>query len=107
MRKQTKKQADTFRAMTIKALVSLGAVPSGSTMYQFRLETIHGLLHLSPCDNAIRTRFDDIPAVPPAGAPLNPYSGKWNFELSDKPDDRELAVVIHSIRRILPQRKES
>jgi hypothetical protein len=100
MRKHTPKQAAVFKSKAIKALVALGAFPCGG-MYEHRLETKHGLLCLSVCDNAIRTRFDNVPPCNPAGAPLNPYSGKWNFEFSAKPTDEELDTAIRQIRGVL------
>ena len=101
MRNQTLKQADAFKAKAITALVALGAFPCGG-MYEHRLETKHGLLCLSVCDTAIRTRFDNVPPCNPAGAPLNPHSGKWNFEFGIKPTQEELDCAIASIKRILP-----
>ncbi len=101
MRHQTEKQAAAFKAKATKALVALGATP-GEGMYGFKLNTIHGMLHIAPYGEAIRTRFNDIPVSPPAGAPLNRYSGKWNFEFGLHPTDEELEQAIASIKAILP-----
>jgi hypothetical protein len=67
-------------------------------MYQFHLPTKLGTLLISPCDGAIRTRFDEVPPAAPCGAPLNPYSGKWNFEGLD--DDSLVGRAIYWIERI-------
>ena len=100
MRHQTEKQAAAFKVKVVKALQTLPVFPCGGS-YEFRLETRHGLLRLAPGENSIRTRFDDIPASAPAGAPLNPYSGKWNFEFGFKPAQVELDWAIECIRRVL------
>jgi hypothetical protein len=67
-------------------------------MYPYHLQTAFGELLISPCDGAIRTRFEDVPAAAPCGASLNPYSGKWNFEGLD--DDSLVRLAIYRIERI-------
>ena len=66
--------------------------------YQYELPTKLGTLLISPCEGAIRTRFEDVPPAAPCGAPLNPYSGKWNFEGLD--DDALVGRSIYWIERI-------
>ena len=67
-------------------------------MYQYHLQTALGTLLISPCDGAIRTRFEEVPPAAPCGASLNPYSGKWNFEGLD--DDSLVGRAIYWIERI-------
>ena len=99
MRHQAAKQAEAFKARAIKAILELGAFPCGG-MYEHRIETKHGLLRLSVCDTAIRTRFDDVPPIAPDGASLNPHSGKWNFEFGVKPTQEDLDHAIRCIKEI-------
>lgn len=66
--------------------------------HPYELSTILGTLHISPCDGAIRTCFETVPAAAPVGAPLNSYSGKWNFEGLD--DDSLVGRAIYWIERI-------
>lgn len=66
--------------------------------YQYQLPTKLGTLLISPCDGAIRTRFDVVPLAAPCGTSLNPYSGKWNFECLD--DDSLVGRAIYWIERI-------
>jgi hypothetical protein len=76
-----------------------GLLPRESgAIYGFELDTKLGKLYLSPCDGAIRTRFEDVPVAAPCGTSLNPYSGKWNFEGLD--DDSEVGRAIYWIERI-------
>lgn len=67
-------------------------------MYPYQLPTIFGILWISPCDGAIRTRFEDVPSAETTGTSLNPYSGKWNFECLD--DDADVGRAIYWIERI-------
>lgn len=69
--------------------------------YQYHLPTKLGTLLISPCDGAIRTRFEEVPPAAPCGASLNPYSGKWNFEGLD--DDSLVGRAIYWIERIAVQ----
>jgi hypothetical protein len=69
--------------------------------YQYHLPTKLGTLWISPCDGAIRTRFEEVPPAAPCGASLNPYSGKWNFEGLD--DDSLVGRAIYWIERIAVQ----
>ncbi|MBN8474515.1 hypothetical protein [Sulfuritalea sp.] len=66
--------------------------------YQYELPTKLGTLLISPCEGAIRTRFEDVPPAAPCGASLNSYSGKWNFEGLD--DDALVGRAIYWIERI-------
>lgn len=68
-------------------------------LYGFRLDTKLGPLALHPADCAIRTRFDEVPLAAPVGAPLNPYSGKWNFEGLD--DAADVGRALDWIGRLL------
>jgi hypothetical protein len=69
-----------------------------AAMYQYHLPTELGTLLISPCDGAIRTRFEEVPPAAPCGTSLNPYSGKWNFEGLD--DDALVGRAISWIERI-------
>jgi hypothetical protein len=69
-------------------------------MYQYHLPTKLGTLLISPCEGAIRTRFEEVPQSAPWGAPLNPYSGKWNFEGLDT--EALVRQSITCIERITP-----
>lgn len=73
--------------------------------YQYYLPTKLGTLLISPCDGAIRTRFEEVPPAAPCGASLNPYSGKWNFEGLD--DDSLVGRAIYWIERIAFQPLEN
>lgn len=75
-----------------------GLTPTGTCMYEYKLPTALGKLLISPCEGAIRTRFEDVPPAAPSGASLNPYSGKWNFEGLD--DDTLVGRAIYWIERI-------
>jgi hypothetical protein len=76
-----------------------GLLPRDSGLcYGYELDTQLGKLLISPCDGAIRTRFDEVPPAAPCGASLNPYSGKWNFEGLD--DDADVGRAIYWIGRI-------
>jgi len=68
-------------------------------MYPYSLDTLLGKLWISPCDGAIRTCFDVVPPIEPVGAPLNKYSGKWNFEGLE--DNSDIGRSIHWIKRIM------
>lgn len=67
-------------------------------VHRYELRTKLGPLYISPCDGAIRTFFEEVPPSAPCGAPLNPYSGKWNFEGLD--DDSLVGRAIYWIERI-------
>ena len=75
-----------------------GLQHAAGAMYQYHLQTAFGTLLISPCDGAIRTRFEEVPPAAPCGASLNPYSGKWNFEGLD--DDSLVGRAIYWIERI-------
>jgi hypothetical protein len=76
-----------------------GLQPRGDGLcYGYELDTQLGKLLISPCDGAIRTRFDEVPLAAPCGTSLNPYSGKWNFEGLD--DDADVGRAIYWIGRI-------
>jgi hypothetical protein len=72
--------------------------PTPQEMYPYKLQTGLGVLWISPCDGAIRTRFEKVPIEEPVGASLNKYSGKWNFEGLD--DTARLVSAIFFIGRI-------
>jgi hypothetical protein len=72
--------------------------PTGTCMYEYELPTKLDTLYISPCEGAIRTRFEDVPPAAPCGTSLNPYSGKWNFEGLD--DDALVGRAIYWIERI-------
>lgn len=102
MRRQTPKQALEFEQKATKALLALGAVPNPDGWYDLNLNTIYGLLRLTPGCNSIRTRFDVVPKNHClSGASFNHYSGKWNFEFAEKPSQEELDQAIENIRRIV------
>jgi len=69
--------------------------------YQYHLPTKLGTLLISPCDGAIRMRFEEVSLAAPCGASLNPYSGKWNFEGLD--DGSLIGRAINWIERIAVQ----
>ncbi len=108
MKRLTKKQEAAWAKKTLAAIVALGAVPDehDDPEYDYRsfvINTIHGPLRLFPYAEAIRSRFETVPkGVNLPGAPLNPFSGKWNFEFSLIPQEAELEAAIAAIRSILP-----
>ena len=102
----TKKQQSLWAKKTLDAVITLGAVPDkyDDPEYNYRsfeAETIYGRLRLFPCHSAIRTRFDVVPPIHPTGAPLNPYSGKWNFEFGLIPEQQELDWAVRCIKGVL------
>lgn len=105
-RKQTKLQAERFKAEARKGLINLGCTENEEgCWYDLSIETIYGKLWVQPGEDSVRTRFDNVPKNPVlSGASFNPHSGKWNFEFSEKPTDVELALCIHEIRKILPRK---
>jgi len=106
----TKKVAAHWQKKVTDAVLSLGAAPDeddSATYRSFVLDTIHGRLRVFPRESAIRTRFDQIPASAPAGASLNRFSGKWNFEFGMPPTELELAHAVESIAAILVPRAAS
>jgi hypothetical protein len=72
--------------------------PTPQEMYPYKLATGYGVLWICPCYGVIRTRFEEVPIDEPAGASLNKYSGKWNFEGLD--DTARLVSAIFFIGRI-------
>lgn len=99
MRKQTAKQGAAFKAAAEVALRAIGAVDhQHGGLY---IATRYGGLRLHPSETAIRTCFDKVPSVDPAGAHLNPYSGKWNFEFGFKPTSDDLDAALKSIKGVL------
>lgn len=107
MKRLTAKQEAAWQKKTIEAITALGAVPDSHDhpphYRSFVIETIHGPLRLFPYAEAIRSRFETVPKVELPGAPLNRFSGKWNFEFSLVPTDVDLALAISAIRSILPK----
>lgn len=107
MRTMTAKQEAAWAKKTLDAVIALGAVPDEHDdpphYRSFALDTVHGRLRLFPYAEAIRTRFEVVPKVPPAGTSLNPCSGKWNFEFGLIPTEDELEAAIASIKAILPE----
>ena len=90
MKKATTKKRqgfyNSFKQAVTEYLISKGAV--AADFYEFQIETTLGLLHVTPFDNWIATRFDDVDrakAVLGSGRDvrLNPCSGKWNFHFAD------------------------
>lgn len=90
----------TFIERATEALKAIGAVEDTSSHRGLVIHTIYGPLRIYPYDTAIRTCFAIIPRWPPAGAELNPYSGKWNFEFGNKPSAANLDYAIQSIKAI-------
>lgn len=102
----TDRQRQALAQRAVDAVVALGAVPDERDHPEYRhfcIETIYGPLRISPRDTAIRTQFDRVPPVAPSGAPLNRFSGKWNFEFGFAPTAKDLNDAIRCIRAILPQ----
>ena len=102
MKKMTEKQAEAMKAKITKAVMSLPFVYPCGGAYEFRLETKYGLLRISPCETAIRTRFDDVPqGVFLSGPMVNPFSGKWNFEFGERPTQEEIDYAVMCIKEVL------
>lgn len=99
MKKRKDFTAKEIENALLESLPNLTRNPPG-LCYQFSLETVFGPLLISPCNSAIRTRFETVPMAAPAGAPLNTYSGKWNFECLD--DASEVGRALYWIGRIAP-----
>lgn len=89
------------QAVVLKAIQEAfpGIVVRPGCTHGYQLHTTLGDLWVSPCNEAIRTCFVDVPAQAPAGTSLNPFSGKWNFECLDTAAD--LARAIEAIARIV------
>jgi len=83
--KRQVKAEERFKTAVTEFIVNLGARPG--SFYDYELDTPAGLLHLSVHDTWLATRFDDVAKgkafTTTCGLACNPYSGKWNFHLSD------------------------
>jgi hypothetical protein len=92
-------------AKTAEALCRrLGAIdgPRSHPDYiDLEIQTKYGKLYLYPRESAIRARFDQKPPVQPSGAPLNPFSFKWNFEFCHKRSPEDMAADLAYFERCL------
>jgi hypothetical protein len=71
---------EKFTANVVAYIVGKGATPGRHEEYE--LATNIGVLKITPYDNWIACRFDDVEAAQLFCA-CNKYSGKWNFHYSD------------------------
>lgn len=89
MPRVTKKQQaayDRFKKEVTTWLESVGAVRSDTPVgvlglpYDYRLETTLGILHVSPNDDWVACRWDDVERALATIGPdnMNRHSGKWN-----------------------------
>lgn len=92
------KAEQRFKSTVTDYLLSLGARPG--RWYDYELDTPAGLLHLTPYENWLACRFDDVAFgrafTATCGHSCNPYSGKWNHHFLGGVE------VLHP-DRVLPQ----
>jgi hypothetical protein len=95
-----KKQRFDFAAAVTAGLKDLGAREGGP--YGWRIDTVGGVLDITPCDTWVACRFDDVEqavlAVGKGGC--NPNSGKWNWHY-DKPAEADVANFLFHLKSIL------
>lgn len=96
--KPTRKRAPVFNfaAAVTQAIKELGAREGGA--YGLQLDTRAGLLELSPYEDWVACRFEDVARanVEIHHGQLNPYSGKWNWHF----DNLDAADVEHFKRQV-------
>jgi hypothetical protein len=96
-----KKKRFDFAAAVTAGLKELGALEGGP--YDWRIDTVGGLLDISPYDTWVACRFDDVErailAVGKGGC--NPNSGKWNWHYGS-PTETDVANFLFHLRSILP-----
>jgi hypothetical protein len=76
----------------------LGARQGGP--YGWQLDTVAGILNITPYDNWVACRFDEVQrANQTIGfGTLNRYSGKWNWHF-DKPTRADAVFVLAQLER--------
>lgn len=89
-----------FVAAVTEGIVRLGARQDGP--YGWRIETVAGQLDMTPYEDWIACRFDDVGrAVGKVGSGgINPNSGKWNFHFT-KPGQKEVEFFLGELSRLL------
>jgi len=100
--KPTRKRAPVFNfaAAVTQAMKELGA-REGSA-YGWQIDTRAGLLQLSPYEDWVACRFEDVARanVEIRYGQLNPHSGKWNWYF-DKPDAADVERFKQQIGSIV------
>jgi hypothetical protein len=100
--KPTRKRAPVFNfaAAVTQAIKELGA-REGSA-YGWQIDTRAGLLQLSPYEDWVACRFEDVARanVEIRHGQLNPHSGKWNWYF-DKPDAADVERFKQQIGSIV------
>jgi hypothetical protein len=100
--KPTRKRAPVFNfaAAVTQAMKELGA-REGSA-YGWQIDTRAGLLQLSPYEDWVACRFEDVARanVEIRHGQLNPHSGKWNWYF-DKPDAADVERFKQQIGSIV------
>jgi hypothetical protein len=88
-------------------LLRLGATcppVNGYAMYPFKMNTIAGELGISPNDNWVACRFDEVEkANEKVSGKLNRFSGKWNFHFQLNPGKAEADDFLSELERLLPE----
>ena len=89
-----------FVAAVTEGIVRLGARQDGP--YGWRIDTIAGPLDMTPYEDWVACRFDDVDrAVGKVGyGGINPNSGKWNFHFT-KPGQNEVDFFLGELGRLL------
>lgn len=83
--KRRRQAGERFKQAVADYLASKGATTS--RFYDFEIETKAGTLFVSPHDNWIACRFENVEEAKRLlgnNPRLNPFSGKWNFHYSDE-----------------------
>ena len=83
--KRQRQAGERFKQSVADYLASKGATTS--RFYAFEIETKAGTLFVSPYEDWIACRFENVEEAKRLlgnSARLNPYSGKWNFHYSDE-----------------------
>jgi hypothetical protein len=99
------KKTFDFVAAVIDGIVRLGAREDGP--YDWRIDTVAGPLDISPYENWVACRFDDVDrAIGKVGCGgINPNSGKWNFHFT-KPVQKDVDFFLAELERLLPVQDE-
>lgn len=89
-----------FKAVVAANLQRIGARPA--QCYDWELDTVAGILRVTPYENWIACRFDDVGTAKQLVhfGVLNPWSGKWNWHF-EEPDANDVEFFAEQIERLL------
>ena len=89
-----------FSAVVAAGLRLLGARPAQSDDWE--LDTVASILRVTPYQNWIAYRFDDVEAARQhvRFGTLNPWSGKWTWHF-EKPNANDAECFAEQVERLL------